>query len=329
MPESHWTPTAREVVLRRILERTVRDEATGCLVWIGAVNAGNYGTIRVDNIQQSVHRLHYELQVGPIPSGMVLMHSCDNKLCCEPSHLTPGTQKENVHDFVQKRAEAGLPRRGPDKAPRIRRKSPRQKTTFDTPGLLEAILAKGKKVESGCIEWQAGTDPKGYAVVRVGGKTYRATRVIMRLIHGEFDPKLYVCHSCDNPSCINPDHLRLGTHRENTQEALERGRHPSRKPRTKKPIMPKGDTHYMRAHPEKGQEAGERLIRERPNYQEKLSGENHWTNRPENVETAERERQRVAHMSDGWRAEAKAGKRLYANQRLTPAQVEEIGRAHV
>ena len=48
------------------------------------------------------HRVAYEHKHGPIPKGMVVMHLCDNPACCNPDHLTLGTNKENMYDSVLK-----------------------------------------------------------------------------------------------------------------------------------------------------------------------------------------------------------------------------------
>ncbi len=48
------------------------------------------------------HRIAYELASGPIPEGLILRHSCDNSLCCNPRHLTPGTFADNSRDCVER-----------------------------------------------------------------------------------------------------------------------------------------------------------------------------------------------------------------------------------
>jgi hypothetical protein len=48
------------------------------------------------------HRIAYELAVGPIPDGMKVLHACDNPPCCNPDHLSVGTQSDNVTDAMQK-----------------------------------------------------------------------------------------------------------------------------------------------------------------------------------------------------------------------------------
>jgi len=76
---------------------------------------------------------------------------------------------------------------------------------------------------SECIEFEGCRTPKGYGVIRIQGKNYRAHRVAFFELHGYW-PK--VCrHTCDNPPCINTDHLVDGTVADNVRDMMERGRH--------------------------------------------------------------------------------------------------------
>lgn len=73
----------------------------GCWLWKGCTLRG-YGLYRVVPGQPMVkaHRLSYEWAKGPVPAGMVVMHSCDVKGCVNPAHLSVGQQKENVRQAV-------------------------------------------------------------------------------------------------------------------------------------------------------------------------------------------------------------------------------------
>lgn len=76
-----------------------------------------------------------------------------------------------------------------------------------------------------CWEWTASHDPKGYGFFGVAGRVMRAHRVSYVMHKGEIPDDLIVCHSCDNPKCVNPNHLWLGTHKDNAidREAKNRG----------------------------------------------------------------------------------------------------------
>jgi hypothetical protein len=78
--------------------------------------------------------------------------------------------------------------------------------------------------ETGCLEWQAGRCYDGYGQVRNGTRTLRAHRVAYELACGPIPAGLLVRHKCDNPICVNPEHLEPGTHADNARDASERGR---------------------------------------------------------------------------------------------------------
>lgn len=77
---------------------------------------------------------------------------------------------------------------------------------------------------SGCLEWQGYLDKDGYGSMQAHGKSERAHRLSWKIFNGEIPNKLYVCHKCDNPRCVSPDHLFLGTQKENVQDSINKQR---------------------------------------------------------------------------------------------------------
>lgn len=77
---------------------------------------------------------------------------------------------------------------------------------------------------SGCFLWIGRLSYDGYGKFRANGKTLRAHRVAWELYRGVIPPGLLVCHKCDVPSCVNPNHLWLGTDLDNSRDMMTKGR---------------------------------------------------------------------------------------------------------
>lgn len=81
---------------------------TGCWLWGGSTTEGGYGRFRYNGKSCRAHRVAWELTNGPIPTGMEVMHSCDNPPCVNPRHLSLGTVKDNAEDRCRKGRSVNL-----------------------------------------------------------------------------------------------------------------------------------------------------------------------------------------------------------------------------
>lgn len=87
----------------RMLEKPTEETPSGCFVWTGTKNSGNYGLITFNGSQVLAHRFVY-MMMHPSEniSSKVIMHTCDNPSCVNPEHLISGTQSENMLDCSSK-----------------------------------------------------------------------------------------------------------------------------------------------------------------------------------------------------------------------------------
>jgi len=88
-----------------------------CWFWTGRINQFGYGLTGIRGRSTLAHRSLWELLRGKIPEGMSLLHSCDNRRCVNPNHLSPGTQLKNMSDAS---ARGRFPPRGGSLNPRAK-----------------------------------------------------------------------------------------------------------------------------------------------------------------------------------------------------------------
>ena len=91
----------------RFWAKVLRSAADACWPWIGALNGWGYGYFRIGDMLYRAHRVAYTLTKGAIPEEALILHSRDNRRCCNPAHLRAGTQSENVkHEWDRYRKPA-------------------------------------------------------------------------------------------------------------------------------------------------------------------------------------------------------------------------------
>lgn len=91
--------------------------------------------------------------------------------------------------------------------------------------LIERLKSRIVINDRGCWEYQGNTNGLGYCQVSLNGERRMAHRAMYELTYSmQIHPKLVVCHTCDNPRCCNPEHLWVGTEKQNMRDAAAKKR---------------------------------------------------------------------------------------------------------
>ena len=85
-------------------------------------------------------------------------------------------------------------------------------------------MSKVNKLENGCWEWLRGKRDGQYGVIKIDGRQESAHRAAYREFIGPIPAGMLCCHTCDNPICVNPSHLFLGTNADNIMDMVNKGR---------------------------------------------------------------------------------------------------------
>lgn len=125
---------------------------------------------------------------------------------------------------------------------------------------MEKILARSvRDPKTGCLEYQGYRKKDGYGWVSRKGRQIGAHRFVYQEVHGEIPKGMCVLHTCDNPCCVNIQHLWIGTHLDNIADKVRKGRQSHiggasgdlNGSRTHPERVARGDQHPSRLHPER------------------------------------------------------------------------------
>lgn len=215
-----------------------------CWIWTGKVDKHGIGDFRYNYAYKSSRRTSYELHIGPLPEHAAVYVTCDQKRCVNPNHLSvrilkprQAIPRQRFPSFQGACEQCGTsikvrPHRigvGKDrfcsKLCWITHKNHKN----NSPENFWKHVCISESNE--CWIWQGTFLVKGYGVCTVEGKQVRAHRRSYELSFGEIPEGLIICHKCDNPKCVNPNHLFAGTHVDNAHDRDAKGR--GKFPRTK------------------------------------------------------------------------------------------------
>lgn len=196
-----------------------------CWTWT-ASTANGYGVTFWKGKHTTAHRACWLITQGEIPEGMCVLHTCDNRVCVNPEHLELGTSTKYTRERMSKAQRKRY--KDPAEIAKVRKAICRRYGVSTDPVERFWFYVDKSAGPEGCWIWTGYTVPNGYGRVAWYGRVARTHRVAWQITHGEIPQGKVIYHTCDNPSCVNPKHLRLGTQKDNMEDMVSKGRQGAR-----------------------------------------------------------------------------------------------------
>lgn len=155
----------RDIDIERFWAKVDRRGPDECWNWAAGMNPNGYGAVYLvfpeGRKQFGAHRAALIVHNRALPpNGAYVLHSCDNKLCCNPAHLRYGSQRDNIHDAIARgRAKRPPIRFGPRKPPKVKPPSRRDKLTAEMKAEILERLARGERVTKIAPLYNVSTAP--------------------------------------------------------------------------------------------------------------------------------------------------------------------------
>lgn len=157
-----------------------------CWEWLGYRNARSSGTMSVNNYPTKAYKIAWMIHYGELLDGYTIYRKCRNSNCVNPKHLGIETNNERTERNFWEKVD--------------------------------------KRSDDECWNWSACKRGMGYGALGTGKGVVDAHRFSYQIHFGEIPADLCVLHHCDNPSCVNPKHLFLGTLKDNIIDKTNKNR---------------------------------------------------------------------------------------------------------
>ncbi len=189
--------------------RQVKKRKNGCWIWIGARDKNGYGVFENEG-RHHAYRFLWEQLNGPVQKGLCVSHKCNVQPCVNPAHLHLQSHAANMAYKMACGRWSGVKVYN-------RWVRPMRRTLF------HRFWKRVKKTNT-CWLWTGSLNGDGYGTFSFYGPIIAVHRVVWMLLKSEIPQGMNVLHTCDVRNCVNPNHLYLGTQKDNRRDADVRGR---------------------------------------------------------------------------------------------------------